>query len=161
EVAAATSLEWRTGKAHGHGDVRCSRWACSRVACGADGLQTHFPTGAFAIWLRARMTDFSPRRDVHAISHINLVLDDIQVATEFYGTVLGFDQAVNADGPMNYPGVDLASFARNAGFGDDRVSLDIRFLKHAEVGLHLELFNYRHPKGEQTVHRRKTNDLGG
>jgi len=107
------------------------------------------------------MTDFSPRRDVYAISHINVVVDDIEVATEFYRTVLGFDQAVNADGPMNYPGVDLASFARNAGFDDDRVSLDIRFLKHAEVGLYLELFNYRHPKGEQTVHRRKTNDLGG
>jgi len=43
------------------------------------------------------------------------------VATEFYGTVLGFEQAVNADGPMDYPGVDLASFARNAGFDDGRV----------------------------------------
>jgi hypothetical protein len=39
---------------------------------------------------------------------------------------------VNADGPMDYPGVRLASFARNAGFDDERVSLEIRFLKHAE-----------------------------
>jgi hypothetical protein len=28
-------------------------------------------------------------RDVHAISHINVVVDDIEVATEFYRTVLG------------------------------------------------------------------------
>jgi catechol 2,3-dioxygenase-like lactoylglutathione lyase family enzyme len=107
------------------------------------------------------MTDFTPRRDVQAISHINVVVDDIEVATEFYRTVLGFEQAANADGPMDYPGVDLASFARDAGFDDGRVSLDVRFLKHPEVGVYLELFTYHHPKGDQTIHRRKTNDLGG
>jgi catechol 2,3-dioxygenase-like lactoylglutathione lyase family enzyme len=42
------------------------------------------------------MTDFTPRRDVQAISHINVVVDDIEVATEFYCTVLGFEQAANA-----------------------------------------------------------------
>jgi catechol 2,3-dioxygenase-like lactoylglutathione lyase family enzyme len=59
------------------------------------------------------MADFTPRRDVQAISHVNVVVDDIEVATEFYRTVLGFEQATNADGPMDYPGVDLASFARD------------------------------------------------
>jgi catechol 2,3-dioxygenase-like lactoylglutathione lyase family enzyme len=108
-----------------------------------------------------QMSDFSPRRDVQAISHVNVVVDDIEVATEFYGTVLGFEQAANADGPMDYPGVDLASFARDAGFEDGRVSLDVRFLKHPEMGVYLELFTYQHPKGDQTIHRRKTNDLGG
>jgi catechol 2,3-dioxygenase-like lactoylglutathione lyase family enzyme len=107
------------------------------------------------------MTDFEPRRDVQAISHVNVVVEDIEVATEFYGTVLGFEPAANADGPMDYPGMDLASFARDAGFDDGRASLDIRFLKHPEVGVYLELFTYHHPKGDQTVHRRRTNDLGG
>ena len=107
------------------------------------------------------MTDFTPRRDVQAISHLNVVVDDIEVATEFYCTVLGFVQAANANGPMYYPGVDLASFARDAGFDDGRVSVDVRFLKHPEVGVYLELFAYHHPKGDQTIHRRKTNDLGG
>ena len=107
------------------------------------------------------MTDFSPRRDVHAISHVNVVVDDMEVATEFYRTVVGFEQADNADGPMDYPGLDLASFARDAGFDDGRVRLDARFLKHPEVGVYLELFTYHHPKGDQTIHRRKTNDLGG
>jgi hypothetical protein len=82
---------------------------------------------ANASLMEGTMTDFTPRRDVYAISHINVVVDDIDVATEFYGTVLGFEQAVNADGPMDYPSVDLTSFARNAGFDDERVSLDIRF----------------------------------
>jgi len=76
------------------------------------------------------MDDFTPRRDVLAISHVNVVVDDIEIATEFYRTVLGFEQAANTDGPMDYPGVDLASFARNAGLDDGRVSVDVRFLKH-------------------------------
>jgi catechol 2,3-dioxygenase-like lactoylglutathione lyase family enzyme len=107
------------------------------------------------------MTDFNPRRDVQAVSHVNVVVDDIDVATEFYGTVLGFEPASNADGPMDYPGVDLASFARDAGWMDGRVSLDIRFLKHLKMGLYLELFTYHHPVGDQTVPRHKPNDLGG
>jgi len=107
------------------------------------------------------MTDFDPRHDVQAISHVNVVVEDIGVATDFYGTVLGFEPATNADGPMDYPAVDLASFARDAGFDDGRVSVDIRFLKHPEIGVYLELFTYDHPKGDQTIHRRGTNDLGG
>jgi catechol 2,3-dioxygenase-like lactoylglutathione lyase family enzyme len=107
------------------------------------------------------MADFIPYRDVQAISHVNVVVDDIEVATEFYRTVLGFEQATNADGRMDYPGVDLASFARNAGFDGGRVSVDVRFLRHPEVGLHLELFTYQYPKGDQTIHRRSTNDMGG
>jgi hypothetical protein len=62
---------------------------------------------------------------------------------------------------MDYPGVDPASFARNAGFGDRPLSLDVRFLKHPEVSRYLELFRYRYPEGDQSIHRRKTNDLGG
>lgn len=107
------------------------------------------------------MAGFVPGRDVHAISHVNVVVDDIEVATEFYCDVLGFERASNADGVMDYPDVDLPSFARNAGFGDDAVSLEVRFLKHPAVGLYLELFDYRYPKGDQTVPRHRTNDLGG
>jgi len=107
------------------------------------------------------MAGFVPHRDVQAISHLNVVVGDIEVATEFYGTVLGFEQASNAEGAMDYPDVDLASFARNAGFDDGRVKLHVRFLKHPAVGLYLELFTYHHPKGDQTVHRRHTNDVGG
>jgi catechol 2,3-dioxygenase-like lactoylglutathione lyase family enzyme len=44
---------------------------------------------------------FSPKTDVQAISHLNVVVEDIEIATEFYGTVLGFEPAVNADGPMD------------------------------------------------------------
>lgn len=107
------------------------------------------------------MSAFVPRTDFQAISHINVVVDDIDVATEFYGTVLGFEPASNDGGPMDYFGVDLPSFARDAGFEDGSVNLDIRLLRHPEMGVYLELFTYHHPKGDQTIHRRATNDLGG
>jgi catechol 2,3-dioxygenase-like lactoylglutathione lyase family enzyme len=107
------------------------------------------------------MTGFAPRRDVRAISHLNVIVDDIDTATEFYGTVLGFEPAANDGGPMDYRHVELASFARDAGFDDGRVDLDIRFLKQPEIGIYLELMTYRHPKGDQSVHRRRTNDMGG
>jgi catechol-2,3-dioxygenase len=45
------------------------------------------------------MTDFIPRRDVQAISHVNVVVDDIEVATEFYRTVLGFEQQPTSTAP--------------------------------------------------------------
>jgi catechol 2,3-dioxygenase-like lactoylglutathione lyase family enzyme len=104
------------------------------------------------------MTDFSAKTDVRAISHLNVVVEDIEVASEFYGTVLGFEQAISVDGPMDYPAVDLVSFARDAGFADGNVDVDIRFLKHPTIGLYLELFSYRHPPGDPAVHRRATND---
>lgn len=107
------------------------------------------------------MASFQPRRDIIAFSHINFIVDDVDVAAEFYETVLGFEPASNSDGPMNYPRVDLATFARNAGFDDGRVDVDIRFLKHPGIGAFLELFRYHHPTGDQTIHRRATNDLGG
>ena len=107
------------------------------------------------------MTEFAPRQDVQAISHLNVIVDDIDVAAEFYGTVLGFEPAANAGGPMDYRNVELASFARDAGFADGNVDLDIRFLKHPAIGIYLELMRYRHPKGDQTVHPRRTNDMGG
>ena len=107
------------------------------------------------------MPEFAPQRDIQAISHLNVVVEDIEVATEFYRTVLGFEPAANDDGPMDYRSVDLASFARDAGFADGRVNVDIRFLRHPEVRVYLELFTYHHPKGDGTIHRKRTNDLGG
>jgi catechol 2,3-dioxygenase-like lactoylglutathione lyase family enzyme len=107
------------------------------------------------------MTGFAPRRDVRGISHLNVIVDDIDIASEFYKTVLGFEPAANDGGPMDYRQVELASFARDAGFADGKVDLDIRFLKQPEIGIYLELMTYRHPKGDQTVHRRRTNDMGG
>jgi catechol 2,3-dioxygenase-like lactoylglutathione lyase family enzyme len=107
------------------------------------------------------METFDPRRDLLAISHLNVVVEDIEVAAQFYRSVLGFENAANDDGPMAYRNVDLASFARDAGFSDGRVDIDIHFMKHPAIGLYLELFKYRHPMGDQSVQYHQTNDMGG
>ena len=39
--------------------------------------------------------------------------------------------------------------------------MQVRFLKHAGLGLYVELFTYAQPKGDQDIHIRQTNDLGG
>jgi|GEM_PF-2235438 len=102
-----------------------------------------------------------PAKFVSGISHINIIVDDIEYATEFYKRTLGFIQAHNEDGEMNYKEVTLGSFARNAGFMDGIVKVDVRFLKHPTIGLYLELMKYDEPIGLQEIVYRKTNDLGG
>jgi len=98
---------------------------------------------------------------VVGISHLNVVVDDLEYATEFYGRTLGFVQAHNARGVMDYKGLTRDTFARDAGFLDGQVDVDIRFLVHPTAGLYLELMKYHHPVGSQEIVFRNTNDLGG
>jgi len=98
---------------------------------------------------------------VLGISHLNIIVDDIEYATEFYGRTLGFAQAHNDRGVMDYKGVTRDTFARDAGFLDGEVNVDIRFLKHPTAGLYIELMKYHAPVGEQEITYRNTNDLGG
>jgi catechol 2,3-dioxygenase-like lactoylglutathione lyase family enzyme len=98
---------------------------------------------------------------VVGISHLNVVVDDMEYATEFYGRTLGFVQAHNARGVMDYKGLTRETFARDAGFLDGRVNVDIRFLIHPTAGLYLELMKYHDPVGSQEIIFRNTNDLGG
>ena len=98
---------------------------------------------------------------VVGISHLNVVVEDIEYATEFYGRTLGFVQAHNVRGVMDYQGLTRETFARDAGFLDGKVNVDIRFLKHPTAGLYLELMKYHSPVGSQDVVYRNTNDLGG
>ena len=98
---------------------------------------------------------------VLGISHLNVIVDDIEYATEFYKRTLGFEQAHNVRGVMDYQGVTRDTFARDAGFLDGQVNVDIRFLKHPTAGLHIELMKYHVPAGSQEITYRNTNDLGG
>lgn len=98
---------------------------------------------------------------VLGISHLNIIVEDIEYATEFYGRTLGFVQAHNERGVMDYKGVTRETFARDAGFLDGQVNVDIRFLKHPTAGLYIELMKYHLPVGSQEIIYRNTNDLGG
>jgi len=98
---------------------------------------------------------------VSAVSHLNVVVDDLDNATAFYRRTLGFEPAYNEDGKMDYPNLTLTSFAKDAGFLEGTVNVDIRFLHHPVAGLYLELMRYHYPKGDPDITIKNTNDMGG
>lgn len=133
---------------------------------GCTPTQESADSGAIAGQITDKMQGFSayqpdPRLFVSGISHLNVVVDDLEFATEFYARTLGFEQAHNERGVMDYEGVTRESFARDAGFLDGQVNVDIRFLRHPTAGLYLELMKYHSPSGSQNIVFRNTNDLGG
>jgi inosine-uridine nucleoside N-ribohydrolase/catechol 2,3-dioxygenase-like lactoylglutathione lyase family enzyme len=96
-------------------------------------------------------------------SHVNVIVPSVEEATEYYGRVLGFKQAYDHDGSkMDYTNVKMEAFAVDAGIADGKVDVDVRFLKHPQAELYLELMTYRTPKGSEKIPvQPKTYDLGG
>jgi len=97
---------------------------------------------------------------IAAVSHVNVVVDNVTSAAAYYQSVLGFEEAYNADGKMEYPDISLTSFCLNAGFDDGVCRLDILFMKHPTLGLYLELFKYKLPPSDK-VGPFETTDAGG
>ena len=102
-----------------------------------------------------------PSQFVVGLSHLNVIVEDIEYAAEFYQRTLGFEQAYNERGIMDYPSVTRASFARNAGYLDGKVDVHVRFLRHPTAGIYIELMTYRHPVGSADIIFRNANDMGG
>ena len=87
---------------------------------------------------------------VGALSHVNIIVNDtIDIGAAYYEEVLGFERASNADGPMDYRNVTNHGFCVDAGF--DACRVDIIFLKHPVIGMHLELFFYYEPRGDLQI----------
>ncbi|WP_394246491.1 nucleoside hydrolase [Vibrio profundi] len=108
------------------------------------------------------VTPNDPSKFIYAVSHLNIIVDDVEKATAFYQRTLGFEQAYDESGEiMDYPRLTLASFAKDAGFENGKVDVDIRFLHHPNAGLYLELMRYYDPVGDQNITIKNTNDMGG
>ena len=95
-----------------------------------------------------------------SLGHINVVVTDLEEATQFYQELFG------ASVEQTFPHFKNVGFARSAGFLDDPESVDvsIRFLKFSfkrSEDLFLELFVFHCPPGRQEITPRKTNDVGG
>lgn len=97
------------------------------------------------------------------LSHINVIVDSIEEATRFYSETLGFIQAWDEDGnEMDYQGVEMEAFALDAGIMDGKAKVDVRFLKHPQAGIYLELMHYYTPQGKNQIPPQpKTFDAGG
>ncbi len=97
------------------------------------------------------------------LSHINVIVDSVEEATRFYSETLGFIRARDEDGnDMDYKGVEMEAFALDAGIMDGRAKVDVRFLKHPQAGIYLELMHYHTPQGNTLIPPQpKTYDAGG
>ena len=96
-----------------------------------------------------------------ALSHVNIVVDGLDKATEFYNRTMGFVIASNKDGLIDFPHYKSSAFAKDAGFLDGEVDVDVRFLKHPQAGIFLELMVYHYPRGSKEIHSYGVNDMGG
>jgi inosine-uridine nucleoside N-ribohydrolase/transcriptional regulator GlxA family with amidase domain/catechol 2,3-dioxygenase-like lactoylglutathione lyase family enzyme len=103
--------------------------------------------------------NIKPEEFILGISHLNIIMADLEMmdeATMFYRKVLGFRPAWS----LWLPDQAAKRFARDAGIGDD-CRVMVRFLVHPNAKIHVELMLYEFPKGDQEIHFRKTNDVGG
>ncbi len=93
-----------------------------------------------------------------SVGHVNIVVDDIEKATAFYGNALG------AKPVQDFPHFRNIGFAKSAGFMENpqEVDVTIRFLVlPTPEHFHLELMEYHLPKGNTITTPFQTHDRGG
>jgi len=93
----------------------------------------------------------------NGLGHINIVVDDIEKASQFYQDVFGAKKS------QEFPHFKNSGFAKSAGFLEhpEKVDVSIQFLDIPHTGVFLELFCYHSPQGNQKINYFRTNDLGG
>ncbi|MEX0335197.1 nucleoside hydrolase [Vibrio tubiashii] len=113
--------------------------------------------------LLKRLSEENVGSYVLGLSHINIIVDDVDNAAEYYHRVLGFERAIDDQGQkMDYRNVSMEEFNQDAGLADQDVELDVLFLKHPSASIYLELMRYHRPIGKSEIPPQpKTYDLGG
>ncbi|MEL7036003.1 MAG: VOC family protein [Cyanobacteria bacterium J06592_8] len=95
--------------------------------------------------------------EYESLGHINIVVDNIEKATEFY------EKALRAVPIQEFPHFKNLGFAKSAGFLDNpgEVEVSIKFLRiPTKEGLFLELMQYHNPTGVLFSTNKETNSLG-
>ncbi|KJY82956.1 nucleoside hydrolase [Vibrio galatheae] len=100
---------------------------------------------------------------VLGLSHVNIIVEDVDSAADYYHNVLGFERAVDDQGQkMDYRNVSMDEFNQDAGLANQDVEVDVLFLKHPYASIYLELMRYHRPIGKSEIPPQpKTYDLGG
>jgi len=95
--------------------------------------------------------------DIVGFGHINITVDCIKEATDFYERMLG------AKPIQFFPKFKNIGFAKSAGFfkKPEEVEVSINFLKIPNTDIYLELMCYHSPAGSQQVINLNPNDWGG
>ncbi len=110
-----------------------------------------------------RLTEQDISSFVLGLSHVNIIVEDVDSAADYYHRVLGFERAIDDQGQkMDYRNVSMAEFNQDAGLAGQEVEVDVLFLKHPYASVYLELMRYHSPKGESQIPPQpKTYDIGG
>lgn len=95
--------------------------------------------------------------NIVGFGHINIVVDSIEKATNYY------IQLLDAKPIQFFSGFKNKGFAKSAGFlkNPENVNVSISFLKIPNTEIYLELMCYHSPCGSQHIARYQPNDLGG
>lgn len=95
--------------------------------------------------------------NIQGLGHINIIVDDINSATEYYKNLLG------ATPEQIFPNFKNTGFSKSAGLMEapEEVEVSISFLHVNGANFYIELMQYHTPDGDKTVHYRKTHDMGG
>lgn len=91
------------------------------------------------------------------LGHINVIVDDIDFASDFYAQLFG---AIKV---QRFPHFKNIGFAKSAGFleSPSTVDVSIEFLNIPGANIFLELFCYHTPQGAKDITFKKTHDMGG
>ena len=91
------------------------------------------------------------------LGHINIVVDDIDAASDFYQRIF------NAIPQQEFPHFKNIGFAKAAGFLEkpEKVDVTIRFLEIPGANIFLELMEYHTPRELTPIQEKKTYEFGG
>lgn len=95
--------------------------------------------------------------EIVGFGHINIVVEDIEEATNFYQSIFGFELI------QSFPHFKNVGFAKGAGFLEDaeHVIVSINFLKIPNTTIFLEIISYINPKLINPPQTFLPNELGG
>jgi len=94
--------------------------------------------------------------NITGFSHLNIVVDSIEEAIEFYKNLLGSVCSIK------FPHFKNIGFSKSAGFMNtpEEVELSIAFIEIKNTPIVLELMEYIYPKDNNELNFKQTNTLG-
>ena len=76
-----------------------------------------------------RLTQQDISSFVLGLSHVNIIVEDVDSAADYYHKVLGFERAIDAQGEkMDYRNISMNEFNQDAGLAKEDVKVDVLFL---------------------------------
>ncbi|MGC1072496.1 VOC family protein [Pantoea agglomerans] len=93
--------------------------------------------------------------EITDFGHINIIVQDVDEATDFYRRLFGFELV------QSFKGFKNDGFAKSAGYLNEEVNVDINFLKIPNTKIYIEIMRYIYPASNNKINDYPPNYLGG